>query len=129
MYPEKIIIEFARILESEADLIFVSDMIETLTLAFAANLQYTNFRNKLVGKMVSADTKSKDELFMTLFKTWCYNPISTLTLCLLSRNYELAYNLIPRFTIVEIDTNKLIQLGNLVQLIESPTFVSNLLSL
>jgi hypothetical protein len=33
---------------------------------------------------------------------------------MLSRNYELAYNLIPRFTIVEIDTARLIQLGNFV---------------
>jgi hypothetical protein len=40
----------------------------------------------------------------------------------MSRNYELAYRLIPRFTEIEMDTEKLIALGNLVQLIESPTF-------
>lgn len=42
----------------------------------------------------------------------------------MARNYELAYNLIPRFTMINMDTPKLIQLGNLVQLIESPSFVS-----
>ena len=53
--------------------------------------------------------------------------MATLTLCLISRNYELAYNLIPRFTMVEIDTSRLIQLGNLVQMIESPSFTSKLI--
>jgi vacuole morphology and inheritance protein 14 len=50
--------------------------------------------------------------------------VATLTLCLLSRNFELAYNLIPRFTMVEIDIIRLMQLGNLVQLIESPSFTN-----
>ena len=40
----------------------------------------------------------------------------------MSRNYELAYRLIPRFAEIEMDTEKLIALGNLVQLIESPSF-------
>jgi len=67
---------------------------------------------------------TKEELFFKLFKTWSYNPISTLTLCLLSKNYKLAYNLIPRFTMIEMDTPKLIALGSLVQLIESPGFLN-----
>ena len=50
--------------------------------------------------------------------------MSTLTLCLLSKNYELAYRLIPRFTQIEMDTPKLIALGSLVQLIESPSFLN-----
>ena len=57
-----------------------------------------------------------------MWPTWSFNPVSTLVLCLMSRNYELAYRLIPRFTEIEMDTEKLIALGNLVQLIESPTF-------
>jgi vacuole morphology and inheritance protein 14 len=61
---------------------------------------------------------------MSIYKTWSFNPISTLILCLMSGHYELAYNLIPRFTIIEMDTPKLIQFANLVQLIESPSFVS-----
>ncbi len=68
--------------------------------------------------------ESKEALFETLYNTWCVSPVATLTLCLISRNYELAYNLIPRFTMVEIDTSRLIQLGNLVQMIESPSFTS-----
>jgi vacuole morphology and inheritance protein 14 len=63
---------------------------------------------------------------LTLYKTWCISPVASLTLCLVARNYELAYNLIPRFTMVELDTARLIQLGNLVQLIESPSFTCKL---
>lgn len=68
--------------------------------------------------------ETKEQLFFALFKTWSYNPVSTLTLCLLTKNYELAYRLMPRFTLIEMDTSKLIALGSLVQLIESPVFVN-----
>lgn len=87
---------------------------------------YEDFRNKLRGKEPTQFVDSKEQLFFTLYKTWCLSPVATLTLCLISRNYELAYNLIPRFTMVELDTTRLIQLGNVVQLIESPSFTSKL---
>lgn len=44
----------------------------------------------------------------------------------MSRNYELAYNLIPRFTEIELDMTRQIQLGNLVYLLETPSFCSKL---
>ncbi len=116
--------EFANILKDINDLYFVQDMIETLTITIAANPHYEDFRTKLRGKAPTEIVDTKEKLFFILYKTWCSSPISTLTLCLMSRNYELAYNLIPRFTMIEIDTTRLIQLGNLVQLIESPSFVN-----
>ena len=106
------------------DLSFAQDLIETLTITLAANPMYEDFRNKLRGKEPTQFVDSKEQLFFTLYKTWCLSPVATLTLCLISRNYELAYNLIPRFTMVELDTTRLIQLGNVVQLIESPSFTS-----
>ena len=117
MYAEKIVLEFAKILERQSDLSFVSDFIETLTLAVAASPLYTKFRNKLLGKEPTEHVSSKEELFKVLFSktianfaidTWSYNPISTLTLCFLCRNYELAYNLIPRFTMIDLNTTNLI---------------------
>jgi vacuole morphology and inheritance protein 14 len=83
-------------------------MVETLTLAVAASPLYAKLRDKLSGKISTEYLNNRNELFTTLYNTWCYNPISTLTLCLLSRNYELAYNLIPKFAGLEIDTAKLI---------------------
>jgi vacuole morphology and inheritance protein 14 len=76
-------------------------MIETLTLTLAASPSYKSLRDKLRGISVGqtgVSCDSKEKFFLTLYKTWCYNPISTITLCLMSRNYELAFNLIPRFT-------------------------------
>lgn len=99
-------------------------MIERLTLVISASPFYKTFRMILMGKCKPEYLESKEELFFKLFKTWSFNPISTLTLCLLSKNYKLAYNLLPRFTLLEMDTTKLIALGSLVQLIESPGFIN-----
>lgn len=99
-------------------------MIERLTLVISASPFYKTLRGILMGKVKPEYVSTKEELFFKLFKTWSYNPISTLTLCLLSKNYKLAYNLIPRFTMIEMDTPKLIALGSLVQLIESPGFLN-----
>jgi vacuole morphology and inheritance protein 14 len=108
------------------DIGFAQDLIGTLTISLSANPLYEPLRAKLRGKDPTEIVDSKEVLFETLFKTWCISPVATLTLCMLSRNYELAYNLIPRFTMVDIDTARLIQLGNLVQLLESPSFTSNI---
>lgn len=99
-------------------------MIERLTLVIAASPFYKSSRAILMGTNKPEYVATKEELFFRLFKTWSYNPISTLTLCLLSKNYKLAYNLLPRFSLIEMDTNKLIALGSLVQLIESPGFIN-----
>ena len=90
--------EFASKLENHHDLTFSQELIERLTLVIAASPYYKSLRAILMGKAKPEYASSKEELFFTLFKTWSYNPISTLTLCLLSRNYKLAYRLIPRFT-------------------------------
>lgn len=121
---EKVFLEFAKILKETDDLFFTQDMIETLTITIAADQNYEGFRSKLKGLKPTEFVANKEELFFTLFETWCYSPVSTLTLCFMSRNFELAYNLIPRFTMIELDTSKLIQLGNLVYLLESPSFCS-----
>lgn len=117
-------IEFAGELVNHKDLTFCQEMIERLTLVIAASPFYKSLRSVLMGKLKPEFVASKEELFYRLFKTWSYNPISSLTLCLLSKNYKLAYNLLPRFTVMEMDTNKLIALGSLVQLIESPGFIN-----
>jgi len=59
-------------------------MIETLTFAIAASPSYKMIRQMLFGSIPTEYVKSRDELFRTLYNSWCFNPISTLTLCLLS---------------------------------------------
>ena len=120
--PEKVLMEFATIFHRINDLDFVYDMIETLTFGVAASPFYKILRMKLWGQMPTDFAKDKEDLFLHLFNSWCINPVSTLTICLLSQKYELAYNLIHKFT-DELEPRQLIQLGTLIQLIESPHFV------
>lgn len=42
-------------------------------------------------------------IFETLYRTFCYNSMSVITLCLLSEEYELAYNIIISFSEVEVN--------------------------
>ena len=114
--------EFADIFLNMKDLVFVQDMIETLTFAIAASPFYKALRGKLYGTIPTDYAKDREDLFKKLFNSWSINPISTLTLCLLSQKYELAYNLLFKLT-DELDSKRLIQIGTLVQLIESPAFV------
>lgn len=112
---EKVFMEFAGKLENHHDLLFVQELIERLTLVIVASPTYSRLRQVLTGQITKTDyAETKEQLFYALFKTWSYNPVSTLTLCLLTKNYELAYRLIPRFTMIELDTAKLIGLGTLV---------------
>jgi len=99
--------EYASIFQKMTDLEFVQDMIETLTFAIAASPNYKMLRAKFFGNIPTEHAKSKEELFVHLYNSWCINSISTLTLCLLSQKYELAYNLINRLT-EELDSKKLI---------------------
>ena len=105
--------EFATIFHRINDLDFVYDMIETLTFGVAASPFYKILRMKLWGQMPTDFAKDKEDLFLHLFNAWCINPVSTLTICLLSQKYELAYNLIHKFT-DELEPRQLIQLGTLI---------------
>lgn len=81
-------------------------MIETLTFTIASSPFYKPLRNKLFGSPPNY-AKDKEELFLHLYNSWCINPIATLTLCLLSQKYRLAYNLLNHFS-DELDSKKLI---------------------
>ena len=117
--------EFSKNLENHKDLHFVQELIDRLTLVIVAQPTHSKLRKVLTGhQSILEFAQSKEELFFALFKTWSYNPVSTLTLCFLTRNYELAHRLMPRFALIEMDISKLIALGSLVQLIESPVFAN-----
>ena len=120
--------EFATIFDQMSDLVFVQDMIETLTFAIASVNFYKPFRDKLSGAAPTQYAESREQLFLHMYNSWCVNPIATLTLCLLTKKYKLAYNLLNHLT-DELDQKKLVQLGTLVQLIESPSFVQLRLAL
>ena len=64
------------------------------------------------------------EFFRTLFETWCFDPLSTINLWFLAKNYKLAYHLLLCIgSRISLDNEKLVQLWNIINLIESPGFL------
>ena len=98
------------------DLEFCSLMIQSLNIILltADSVYIQNLRD-----LVQNDTK----LFLSLYSAWCYDPISTLSLCLMAKMYELGAKLIIYFANIDITIGFLMQVDKLVTLIESPTFV------
>ena len=98
-------------------------MIEILDLILAGAPVYKPLRD-ILSRNEQSDDEEKNEFFRDLFETWCYNPLSTLNLCFLAKKYKLAYNLLLCIgNRITFDKEKLVQLCNIVQLIESPAFL------
>jgi len=100
---------------------FVSFMIEILDLILSGAPVYQPLRDILSKEKKEPEDK---EFFTTLFNTWWFNPLSALNLCFLAKKYKLAYHLLLWIgDNMTFDKDKLIQLWNIVQLIESPAFL------
>jgi vacuole morphology and inheritance protein 14 len=93
------------------DQIFISQVVQALESILASEKSLKNVRQKL------RKAKENKELFEIFFKTFSYNPVSTLTLCYLSEQYELAYNIIISFTPKFITTSLLTKLCKLINLL------------
>ena len=98
-------------------------MIQTLNLILLTSVEFGGMRKNLKKLL---DTENKD-LFIKLYESWCYNPASTFSLCLVAEAYYHAYDLVCAFASLEITVNFLIEIDKLVQLIESPIFTGNLI--
>ncbi|KAL0485225.1 VAC14 [Acrasis kona] len=98
---------------------FCSVMVQTLNTILLTSKELTDLR-KLVKKGLS--TPESGELFLILYKSWCHNPVATLSLCLLSKAYKHASALVASFAEIEITVSFLVQIDNLVQMLESPIF-------
>ncbi|GES94101.1 ARM repeat-containing protein [Rhizophagus clarus] len=115
---ERIYRTFAEILEREEDIEFASNMVQNLNSILITTPELSDLRKRLK----NLETKDEQMLFTALYKSWCHNPVSTFSLCLLAQAYEHAANLLQSFADLEITVNLLIQIDKLVQLIESPVF-------
>lgn len=88
--PEDIYRMFADILANEKDSEFAISMVDILNSILLTSSELFDLRNSLK----EFNSKESYSLFVCLYKTWCHNPIATVALCLLSQNYEHAYNLV-----------------------------------
>jgi len=84
----------SRIIDECTDLDFMSELIIELTMTIASSNVEKKLRKKLRNEIPTEFAANQDELFMKLYRTWCFNPVATMILCLLSRKYELAFNLV-----------------------------------
>jgi vacuole morphology and inheritance protein 14 len=116
---ERVFRTLAEILEKDEDLEFASIMVINLNMILLTSPELGDFRKRLK----NLDTKDGQNLFLSLYRSWCHNAVASLTLCLLAQAYEHAANLLSIFPDLEISVPFLIQIDKLVQLLESPVFM------
>eukprot|EP00744_Colponema_vietnamica_P004839 GILI01007171.1.p1 GENE.GILI01007171.1~~GILI01007171.1.p1 ORF type:complete len:681 (+),score=241.50 GILI01007171.1:67-2109(+) len=119
---EKIYRTFSQILENEENLEFACQMVQTLNLILLTSVELMELRS-LLKQSLQAGDKRGVEVLTVLHRSWCHNPVATVSLCLLSQAYELATHIVNKFAEMEMTVSMLVQIDKLVQLIESPIFV------
>lgn len=113
--PERIFRVISLILNTHEDAVFVRMMIQILSTNLITSPEMFSLRKKL--------RSGDDPLFFTLlFKVWCVNPVSVISLGLIAENYELVYSVIQELANYVLSLNDLVQLDILVQLFESSVF-------
>ncbi|XP_066493744.1 protein VAC14 homolog isoform X2 [Tiliqua scincoides] len=115
---ENIFHSMADILLREEDLKFASTMVHTLNTILLTSSELFQLRNQLK----DLKTPESRKLFCCLYRSWCHNPVTTVSLCFLTQNYKHAYDLIQKFGDLEVTVDFLIEVDKLVQLIECPIF-------
>lgn len=115
---ENIFHSMADILLKEEDLKFASTMVQTLNTILLTSAELFQLRNQLK----DLRTPESCTLFCCLYRSWCHNPVATVSLCFLTQNYKHAYDLIQKFGDLEVTVDFLMEVDKLVQLIESPIF-------
>eukprot|EP01016_Furgasonia_blochmanni_P010806 TRINITY_DN1465_c0_g2_i1.p1 TRINITY_DN1465_c0_g2~~TRINITY_DN1465_c0_g2_i1.p1 ORF type:complete len:513 (+),score=154.52 TRINITY_DN1465_c0_g2_i1:100-1539(+) len=122
--PKKVYRSFAEKLITSENAALKSQMVQTLDFLLLTDKDLSKLRNLIKNiQFIEEDKRDNTEFFEILYSAWCFNPVSTVTFCLLSQNYELAYYIITSFADIEMDVETLVQVAKLIQLIESPIFV------
>ncbi|KAL3941650.1 MAG: hypothetical protein SGBAC_004025 [Bacillariaceae sp.] len=116
---------------------FVSTMVQTLSLILLTASELHDLRSELAKSIVKTNVRpvkrlqtkngsitGVSQVFSTLFRCWCHNPVSTFSLCLLAEAYHVSFALVKRFSQVDdVSVGFLMQIDKLVHLLESPIFV------
>ncbi|XP_077474245.1 protein VAC14 homolog [Stigmatopora argus] len=118
LHAENIFHSMADILLKEEDLKFASTMVQTLNTILLTSAELFQLRNQLK----DLRTGESRALFCCLYRSWCHNPVATVSLCFLAQNYRHAYDLIQKFGGLEVTVDFLMEVDKLVQLVESPIF-------
>jgi vacuole morphology and inheritance protein 14 len=87
---ESIYRSLSRILIGEEDLQFARSMVDCLHEILLTSSELAHLRRELQ----ALNTAESASLFVCLYKTWCHNPVATVSLCLLTQCYPHASTLI-----------------------------------
>ncbi|CCK69034.1 Vac14p KNAG_0B06040 [Huiozyma naganishii CBS 8797] len=112
---ERVFKVLSPILNTKDDPVFTRMLIQILSTNLVTAPEMRSLRTKL-------RCDNDPAFFNLLFKSWCCNPVSVISLGLISENYELVYSVLTAFANHELKLNDLIQLDVLVQLFESQVF-------
>jgi vacuole morphology and inheritance protein 14 len=115
--PERIYRTMAECIEKEEDVEFASIMVQNLNNNLITAPQLSDMRKRLRNLDTRASSRRAtpvesvlfvlilivqdgQTLFVTLFRSWCYNAVATFSLCLLAQAYEQAYHLLQILYVV-----------------------------
>jgi len=119
--PEVVYRSFAEILQDEKiDLRFAYNLVQKLNQILLTTQPLFGLRSRLAND----DDQEMTSLFQSLYHAWCHSSIAALTLCLLTNNHRHASEIVTSLSQLDMNLDVLTQIDWLVQLIESPVFVS-----
>ena len=98
---------------------FIRSMVFILNTILLTSKELIQLRNDLKSMSTS---KESVRLFNFLYKTWCHSAVSAVSLCLLTKCYRHASDLIMHFGNMHITIDILMEIDQLIQLLESPIF-------
>ncbi|GBG31744.1 Protein VAC14-like [Hondaea fermentalgiana] len=132
--PSTVYLILAKEVDKESDMDFAHLMVQTLNLILLTGPELGAFRARLKRswRICCGEDRCGDEdkaradsnVFVTLYKTWCFDPVATLSLCLLAQSYHLSSLLVTRLADTHVTVGILMEIDKLVQLIESPAFLN-----
>uniref|UniRef100_A0A0R3RH52 Protein VAC14 homolog n=1 Tax=Elaeophora elaphi TaxID=1147741 RepID=A0A0R3RH52_9BILA len=113
------------LLLKDSDTEFVSQMVALLNGILLTSNELFELRKQLrtlesEASLFPAFRIACINLFESLYRTWAFQPIALLGLCVLSQNYEHASVLARHLWKVDVTVDVLVEIDRLVQLIESP---------
>jgi vacuole morphology and inheritance protein 14 len=118
MTAEDIYRSLSEILLDYEDLRFAYTIVQTLNTILLTSSELFELRSQL--KCLKTDESCS--LFCCLYRTWCHSPVATVSLCLLTKNYKHACDLLLLFGDLNLTLEFLSEIDQMVQLLESPIF-------
>ncbi|ORC86228.1 HEAT repeat-containing protein [Trypanosoma theileri] len=116
---EKLCLKLAGVLSQHEDKRFLEKMVITLSTLVLTSREFLPLREIL---HCGIHDKRAKHIFLGMYECWRYNPVAALSLCLLARVYEHAFQLIKLIGAAELSAATLLQIERLVRLLETPVF-------